>query len=684
MNSLNRKEMFKEYPCQMDICFSERCVMNCDYCFVDKSNFALLDLPTIKKAVDLFFSFPIDFHTITLTTTESLTYPELTKGTLRYIFDEADSKNVKVKVILTTNGIFLNKSMRDFLESLDNRFQLNISWDGRPSSHDAHRKMRGDYNDKTIKSSNIAFKKFFSLEDKNRPRVIFTVTPSEVKNLVENIDFIIDHGFKKIDIFPQMLQIWGDKDLRKLEEIMKKVINKINSLEGYDLRLLNRLWGTSHYNKLLLGSDGKFYLFEMVLVVNHKERQHYLIGDPYKGIDFKKRIKMFEELFSFAEISGEGRCNNCSATPLCFVPLPLLIWCKTKEEDFKKYLDNFCKIARIFVKLAESTNDNIKNELDRKKLSKKKRMDFNIKNSNNKIPTQSQFFSKYLNAVPVSEKSHENAIELLNILTHFDPYNLTKFEFSFKVKDGEINKDVRFLNIDADAYSCRNSKFFLKRVQLFEKILERKCINKDFKKVVSALKRMSNTPMDLYFGADIQDESYLFGFWLIFGGVKPGKISFWPYNFDRIIDSSLRAIGLKKHKLLKKEILNLGFDIGKDSLRYKVYYLCREKVLQNHTFTGLMKEINENLDDFKYFYFFSEMYDEEGRLVKEKLFVEFLEDVKNDDEKAIKKILERLLKIKGLNFNLKELNSALFKCGGRISLISFEQDKTLTFYIRLD
>jgi hypothetical protein len=285
----------------------------------------------------------------------------------------------------------------------------------------------------------------------------------------------------------------------------------------------------------------------------------------------------------------------------------------------------------------------------------------------------------------ISRDVEYKSLNLLKILSFFDPYKLTTFEFSFKIKNKKMPREVRFLNMDPDGYSCKNKRLFLKRIELFEKILEKKCRNKDYKLVVNALKDISNTPLDIYFGADIKKDDYTFGFWLIFGGVKrDGKVNFWSYDFSKIVNSLLQDTGMKKSVELRKDILNFGFDITPDELYYKVYYLCREKIMQNSIFTELMKEINSKLNNFKYFYFWSEMYTKEGNKVKEKLFIEFLEDLWSREKKLISILLLNISKIKKIDINPHNLIKKISKIGGRISLISFEADGTLTFYMRLN
>jgi len=105
--------------------------------------------------------------------------------------------------------------------------------------------------------------------------------------------------------------------------------------------------------------------------------------------------------------------------------------------------------------------------------------------------------------------------------------------------------------------------------------------------------------MDLYIGFDAKNDDVLFAFWLIFGGVKrTGRISFWPYDFGSILNNFFERAGFRKPGSVKKDILNLGVDIGKADSFYKIYYLCRERVIPNSDFTALMKNLNESFRGF--------------------------------------------------------------------------------------
>lgn len=283
----------------------------------------------------------------------------------------------------------------------------------------------------------------------------------------------------------------------------------------------------------------------------------------------------------------------------------------------------------------------------------------------------------------VPEETRKEASSLMGRLIEDDPLGKTQFEVSFKVADNLIPSQARFLNMDSNAYSCKNKLFFLERVELYKRIMAGKTRNPLFPGLMRALGGISQTPMDLYFGADVSRRNLLFAFWLIFGGVKrSGEISFWPYDFERIVKDTLGKIRFKGPGRIGEDILNFGFDIDDKNVFYKIYFLCREKVLPKSHFTDLMKRINRNFLNFKYFYFISQMYDKNGKCIKEKLFTEFLESI-YPGSKRQEELLAQVIRISKSRIGAKRLFEIVRSIGGRLSLISFENNGTLTFYIRI-
>ena len=153
-----------------------------------------------------------------------------------------------------------------------------------------------------------------------------------------------------------------------LREKMGILVNRFNQKTGYDLRLLNRLWGRSHYDKILLGCDGRYYLFEWVLVLPHKDRRLYDISGE-QGINLNKRMALYHMLFDTVKDYRRRYCESCFASEICTIPLPLFIWCRSRRRKFPDYLSNFCQISRLFITLSRKLIHESRNELDREKLT---------------------------------------------------------------------------------------------------------------------------------------------------------------------------------------------------------------------------------------------------------------------------------------------------------------------------
>lgn len=294
------------------------------------------------------------------------------------------------------------------------------------------------------------------------------------------------------------------------------------------------------------------------------------------------------------------------------------------------------------------------------------------------------FFNNFIDAIGCSEGTKKNGLWLVNTLIKNDPENRTKFETSFKIKNGEISKEFRFLNFDASAYSSSSSTGFLKRLNLFHQIIKEKTGDKGIEKVFQALKEVAVTPVDLYFGADIKGNKYLFAFWLIFGGVqKDGRVEFCPYDTNKIIKKILKKIRGRVPKL-KSDILNFGLDVNDKDLFFKIYWLhnfSKDGILSNSTFASKIKKIRNSFRDYRYFTFISEKYNLEGRYQYKKLFTEFLDPISAQHEK-LEDFLKTILKLANSNFDSQKLLKIIKSINGRIALVSFGVDDILTFYIR--
>ena len=136
---INRIQVADEYPSQMEICISERCNLDCNYCFINKINPRELSMEQARRGIDLFLNMGPKKKTITFNSGEPLLKAKKLSNIIVYALSKAKERNIKLDIIVTTNGLLLNRRIFNFLS---NKAQINISMDGRKESHDAHRLLK--------------------------------------------------------------------------------------------------------------------------------------------------------------------------------------------------------------------------------------------------------------------------------------------------------------------------------------------------------------------------------------------------------------------------------------------------------------------------------------------------------------------------------------------------------------
>lgn len=368
--NLNKPSPYFFFPTQLEIHLSDRCNLDCDYCFVNRNRAPgkTLNFLQVKKAIDIFLALPPKHKTVTFTTSEPFMNFWLYKKSVNYLLNKKKSGQ-KIQIVTTTNGLLVGKQAAEFVyDKIDDKdFYFNVSLDGVKETHNKHRKIKNAPNVSTFEKS---WKNFCQLP-KSKVRISTIITPDQVDFLEQNVNFFFSNGFLNLDLFPQMFYLWSADELKRLKNNLINLIKKLNRRRDhhYNLRLLNRLWGASHYAKLLLGPDANFYLCEWVLPLTLKEREKYLIGDVNSGIKLRQRHRLFLQLFLEMAQATNNKCLKCRYRAFCAFPLPLWLWSRCYRYNFAKYFNNFCAIAKIFIESAKLIDERFKNKLDMEKLS---------------------------------------------------------------------------------------------------------------------------------------------------------------------------------------------------------------------------------------------------------------------------------------------------------------------------
>lgn len=293
----------------------------------------------------------------------------------------------------------------------------------------------------------------------------------------------------------------------------------------------------------------------------------------------------------------------------------------------------------------------------------------------------------FVDACETSAQTKTNVLGFLDFLCEIDPQHLTQFELSFKLKQDFQNIHcVRLLNLDSKAYSYKNPQEYQKRLNHYFDFLGPKISNAFKQPLYQALEILVSNPLDLYFGADICEEEYLFAFWMIFGGAqKDGTIRF-DRNSNELVRRMFDSLEIKPSFEINRDIINVGFDIDQSHLFYKIYYFLTRKNYQSVS-PSERKRVKDIINLLgsrpDYWFFLSERYDTaDNQLVRKKLYLEFLGDHLTTDSQTYV-LLKKLFRILGCTFPIARLQQMLERLTARIVILAFEPEGNITFYVRI-
>lgn len=315
----------------MYLLLSNKCNLRCEYCFEVgnkipnqiRSNMSKI---TASNAIDLFSKIakvkPKEGHSVIFYGGE----PLMNKKVFRYAVQklrnyESEGKLKDLKMIINTNGSFVDKPLAEFCAKYD--INPAISIDGTKIIHDGVRKKKG------LGSSFEEAKKAYKLfkEQEVNPGISCTISSKNVQNLEEIATYFADEfepngiGFnflldltcgknplsipieystrKLLDVF-KILREKGIYEERLMRRIGKLVNNKIHLKDcaGYG-------------NQIVFGPDGSFGPCQIFL-----DAGKYIAGNVNNNPPDPRTHPIFREWNNRTALTMKG-CENCSGITLC-------------------------------------------------------------------------------------------------------------------------------------------------------------------------------------------------------------------------------------------------------------------------------------------------------------------------------------------------------------------------------
>jgi uncharacterized protein len=223
---------------------TESCNLACSYCFAANMERQPIDEALARDALDrLLFrsSNPAREVSVTFWGGEPLLAFDLLRSLVLYAEGRAKETGRTVRFGIPTNLTLLTETMLDFL--VEHQVGISLSLDGGERAQ-RHRPLRGG-----TSSFPLVLDKLALLErrlGKRLPGVRMTVTPQTASDLVQNVSFFLDRGFRSVYFAAVAEAQWTLDDLSVYEQQQRQLATAwIESLRA------GRMWLSTSWNKSL-------------------------------------------------------------------------------------------------------------------------------------------------------------------------------------------------------------------------------------------------------------------------------------------------------------------------------------------------------------------------------------------------------------------------------------------------
>lgn len=298
------KEQTEQESIRLVLLLTHGCCLRCKYCFVQQSK-GFMPEDVLLKSVDFLLSSEKSKLQLHFFGGEPLLVPfGLIRRGITYAVNNAKKLGKEIEVIITTNGICLDKEKIDFFNRYKKNIILELSLDGDRKAQNLNRPQ----SNKSRDSYSLIVKNFrFILDSGVDKRISMVVSPYTVDNLISNFNHLMGLGFTKIFMMTACGVNWSKEKLDLLKKNLSKIedylFRKIFNKEVYLINLKDWFSPFRMNTELVVDLDGKIYpACISYLLHNEKDKKKFLLGDINhikEGIDFfdKRRISNEEAMY---------------------------------------------------------------------------------------------------------------------------------------------------------------------------------------------------------------------------------------------------------------------------------------------------------------------------------------------------------------------------------------------------
>lgn len=331
------------------------CNLNCKYCYEGNKINKKIDFNIIKKILTEQSIAKDKTTTVSFFGGEPLLEKQILYDTVNLCNDLEKENKHKFLYSLTTNGTLIDDKFIEFCKK--NNISVGISIDGNKFTHNLN---RYDYNHKGSFEQVLENSKK-CIEANLNCMALPVICLNNVQYLSDNIQYLIDIGFKNITCNFNYSDSWNDDSLEVLKEQYKKIVNiyydefkKKNYVKIYPLdtkmyfHIHEKVCSNScNGNRVAVNADGKFYP-----CIQFVGDTRFEIGNYIDGINLQKRKEIISR-----RLSSKVVCDECTLKDRCLYKCGCARIITTN--DIVEVSPLICETERIYIEEA----DNLANRL---------------------------------------------------------------------------------------------------------------------------------------------------------------------------------------------------------------------------------------------------------------------------------------------------------------------------------
>ena len=358
--------MYKYLVNKLTLLLTDECNLRCSYCFIHRNGANMdaqpprrMTVKDKKKLTDMLLYQPGRRKSIEFFGGEPLLMFDEIREAITYARKAAQKAGKDVSFCMSTNGALLDRDKLSFL--LANGVSLSVSIDGTRACHDMNRKLlSGEGSSYDLALGGIP------KEMRKDVTVNYVISRNTCSCLADGVRDLVEHGFDRINISPDMTVPWEGNELdalgRSLEELSGYYMKLFGEGAAFTLMPIEMVAGleeglSRRCHNATADTSGRILTCKSMLSLADADRERLMTGSIKSGIDGNRRRQFIESSREKTARATASVCGKCDIGRMCFCKVGAFALSGCDEERFLKLFQTFCRISGMYIMSMKGLKD---------------------------------------------------------------------------------------------------------------------------------------------------------------------------------------------------------------------------------------------------------------------------------------------------------------------------------------